>query len=319
MKEMSEQDVSEIPDVIVETRELSKRFKDVQAVDSLNMKVRRGEIFGFLGPNGAGKTTTIKMIMSLTHPTGGEVLVNGKRADGDSVGIRKEIGYLPERIAFYDNLTPLQTLHFFCELKGADKSIAEPLLKEVGLEDAMHRKVGTFSKGMVQLLGIAQAMIGNPSIYILDEPMSGLDARWVKIVREKIKKLNEQGATILFSSHILTEVQNLSDRVAVIHRGKLVAEDTVSNLSTHLLIKPRLEITIPGLGGKVPEIVRSLEGIDAADAKGGKLLVACEAPVRIQVLTALKEAGMDIQDFRTIEPSLEETFVKLISEDEGAV
>lgn len=302
---------------VIETRDLSKRFKDVQAVDSLNMKVHRGEIYGFLGPNGAGKTTTLKMIMALTHPSGGEVLINGGRVSADSVQLRKNIGYLPERISFYDNLTPLQTLHFFCELKGADKSIAEPFLKEVGLEDAINRKVGTFSKGMVQLLGIAQAMIGEPSIYVLDEPMAGLDARWVKIVREKITMLNEGGATVLFSSHILSEVQNLCNRVAIIHKGKLVAEDTVSNLSKYLKIKPRLEINIPGLDGKVPDALINIEDIEAVDVKGDILYVTCEAPVRIKVITALQEAGMNIQDIRTIEPTLEEAFMKLIFEGGG--
>ena len=118
------------------------------------------------------------------------------------------------------------------------------MLKDVGLEEAINRKVGTFSKGMVQLLGVAQVMIGNPSVYILDEPMAGLDARWVKIIRERIKMLNEQGATVLFSSHILSEVENLCDRVAIINKGKLIAEDTVANLSKYLKMKPRLEISI---------------------------------------------------------------------------
>lgn len=317
---MIKQDVSKMSkeSTIIETHNLSKRFKDVQAVDGLNMKVRRGEIFGFLGPNGAGKTTTIKMMMGLTHPSGGEVLVNGERVSDKTVQIRREIGYLPERIAFYDNLTPLQTMHFFCELKGTDKSVAEPLIKEVGLEDVLHRKVGTFSRGMIQLLGVAQAMIGKPSIYILDEPMIGLDARWVKVIRDKIKRLNEQGATILFSSHILTEVQNLCNKVAIINKGKLVAEDTISNLNKYLNIKPRLEVSIPGLDGKVPEAILNLEGVESVDAKNDKLFVTCEAPVRIQVITALKEEGMNVQDIRTIEPTLEEAFVKLISKDEGA-
>jgi len=283
------------------------------------MKVCRGEIYGFLGPNGAGKTTTIKMMMALTHPSAGEVLIEGKRVSGDSVRIRKDIGYLPEVVAFYDNLTPLQTLHFFCELKGVDKSIAEPLLKEVGLEDVLHRKVGTFSKGMNQLLGIAQTMIGNPSIYILDEAMAGLDARWVKVVREKIKMLNRQGATILFSSHILTEVQNLCNRVAIINKGKLVAEDTVSNLSSYLHIKPRLEITIAGLNGRVPDFIFNVAGVENADAKGDTLFVTCDAEIRLQVITVLKEKGLNIQNFKTIEPTLEEAFVKLISKDEGDV
>jgi ABC-type multidrug transport system ATPase subunit len=311
--------MSNTSNIIIETRNLSKRFKDVQAVNSLNMKVRKGEIYGFLGPNGAGKTTTIKMMMGLTHPSAGEVLIGGKKVSGDSVSIKKDIGYLPEVVAFYDNLTPLQTLHFFCELKGVDKSIAEPLLKEVGLENVLHRKVGTFSKGMNQLLGIAQTMIGKPSIYILDESMAGLDARWVKVVREKIKMLNRQGATILFSSHILTEVQNLCNRVAIINKGKLIAEDTVSNLSSYLHIKPRLEIIIAGLNGRVPDFIFNVEGVENADAKGDTLFVTCDTAVRIQVITALKEKGLNIQNFKTIEPTLEEAFVKLISKDEGDV
>lgn len=309
---MTDQDTSI---AIIETRNLSKRFKDVQAVDRLNMKVRKGEIYGFLGPNAAGKTTTIKMMMGLVHPSQGSIFVNGERVDGGSVQHRKDIGYLPEQIAFYSNLTPVQTLHFFCELKGVDKSVARPLLDEVGLSDAIDRKVGTYSKGMVQLLGIAQVMIGKPSIYILDEPIGGLDARWVKVTREKIRTMSQQGATVLFSSHILSEVQNLCDRVAIIDKGRLLVEDTVPNLSARLNIKPRLEISIPGLSGKVPGLIFDIAGVETADAEGDKLLVICDGEVRLEVITALKEEGMNIRDFRTIEPALEDAFVKLISEE----
>lgn len=301
--------------IVIETRNLSKRFKDVDAVCELNMKVCSGEIYGFLGPNGAGKTTTIKIMMALTHSTAGDVFINGKRVCSASVQLHKDIGYLPERIAFYDNLTPLQTLHFFCELKGADKSIAKSLLKEVGLENTLDRNVGTFSRGMTQLLGIAQAMIGKPSIYILDEPMAGLDARWVKVIRDKIKILNEQGATILFSSHILSEVQNICNRVGIINKGTLIAENTITNLSQYLNIKPRLEVYISGLDGKVPEGILNIEGVIRAEAKGDLLSVTCEAEARAKVLRAIEKSGKSIRDFRTIEPSLEEAFVKLISKE----
>lgn len=302
------------PEIAIETRNLSKRFKDVQAVDSLYMEVKRGEIYGFLGPNGAGKTTTIKMIMGLIQPTHGNIFLNGIRIDdGFDVEHRRDTGYLPEQVAFYRNLTPVQTLNFFCELKGADKSIVLPLIEEVGLTDAIDRKVGTYSKGMVQLLGIAQAMIGNPSVYIFDEPMGGLDARWVKVTRDKIRNLNEQGATVLFSSHILSEVQALCDRVAIIDNGKLLVVDTVPNLSKRLHIMPQLEITVPGLGGRIPEAVLNVPGVETADAEGDKLLVTCDTDARMDVITALKEAGIEIRDFRTIEPSLEEAFVKMIS------
>ncbi len=299
---------------VIETRALFKSFKDVQAVKNLNMKVIKGEIFGFLGPNGAGKTTTIKMIMGLTHPSSGEVLVTGEKVKPNSVDIRNEIGFLPERISFYDNLTPVQTLNFFCELKGVDKSIVEPLIFDVGLKDAMHRKVGTFSKGMVQLLGVAQAMIGKPSIYILDEPMGGLDARWVKMVREKIRELNKSGATVIFSSHILSEVQNLCHRVAIINKGELIAQDTIENLSEFLHIKPRLEIIIPDLHGNIPKGIETISGVEAVDAKEDILYVTSDAGARAKVLAFLEDKGFTISNFKTVEPSLEEAFVKLVNQ-----
>ena len=199
-------------------------------------------------------------------------------------------------------------------MKGQDKSIVIPLLKEVGLEDAINKKVGNFSRGMRQLLGIAQIMIGSPNIYILDEPMAGLDARWVKIVRDKIKMLNEQGATIMFSSHILSEVQNICSRVAIINKGKIVAEDTVPNLSKYLKIKPRLEIEIPNLDGKVPEAIGKLEGIEKVSAKGDTLFITCDSSLRIKVINALEKASLEVKNIKTFEPSLEEAFMKLVFE-----
>ena len=304
--------------IVIETRNITKRFKDVLAVNSLSMKVRKGEIYGFLGPNGAGKSTTIKMLMGLFHPTSGEAFINGKLVDGGGVDLRRDVGFLPERISFYDNLTPIQTLNFFCELRGVKKSVVPSLIKEVGLEDAANRKVGTFSKGMTQLLGVAQAMIGTPSIYILDEPTGGLDARWVKVVREKLKMLNEQGATIVFSSHILSEVQALCDRVAVIDKGKLVAEDTIESISEHLKIRPRLWIRSPNLNNQVPQWIREIKEIEDATAKDDTLLITCDPSARMKVMMAMKEKGVEIQDFKTIEPSLEEAFVRLLSGVEGS-
>ena len=295
----------------------NRRHEFVKANDSVTFSVKKGEIFGFLGPNGAGKTTAIKSMLRLIYADSGHARINGYNMMVDDIQAKKKIGYLPERVKFYENLTPLQTLNFFCELKGSDKSIVRSLVKEVGLEDAINRKVGTFSKGMVQLLGVAQTMIGNPSIYILDEPMGGLDARWVKTIREKIKMLNQNGATVIFSSHILTEVENLCDRVAIINKGKIIAEDTVANLSKYLKIKPRLSIFIKGLGGRVPEIIRDLEGVESVDAQGDILFVTCEPTFRSKVIILLEEAGYEVVDIKTIEPSLEEAFVKLVSKEEG--
>jgi len=298
----------------IEIHNLTKRYKDVTAVNDLSFNVKKGEIFGFLGPNGAGKTTTLKALLGLTHADTGVMKINGYDMKNSGIEAKKKIGFLPERASFYDNLTPVQTLNFFCELKGEDKSVIMPLLKEVGLEDVVNKKVGDFSKGMVQLLGVAQTMIGKPSIYILDEPMGGLDARWVKTIREKIKMLNKQGATVIFSSHILSEVQNLCDRVAIIDKGKLIAEDTVPNLNKYLNIKPRLEITIKGLDGKIPKVISGLKGVESVNAKGDILYVTCESPIRVKVISSLEDAGFIIENIKTIEPSLEDAFVKLIDE-----
>lgn len=296
----------------IEIRELTKKFKELTAVNNLSFNVRKGEIFGLLGPNGAGKSTTIKSILGLLRTNSGEIKINGFDIVKNGIEARASVGYLPERVAFYDNLTPLQTMNFLSELWGVDKSVSKPLIKEVGLEDAINRKVGTFSKGMVQLLGVAQVMIGKPQVYILDEPMGGLDARWVKIIREKIKMLNKEGATILFSSHILSEVENLCHRVAIINKGKLIAEDTVANLNKYLRIKPRLEISIAGLNGRVPAVIKTIEGIEVVDAKEDTLFITCESSVKSHIITTLQNSGLKIDNIKTIEPSLEDAFVKLI-------
>jgi ABC-type multidrug transport system ATPase subunit len=299
----------------IEIKNLTKIYKDVKAVDNVSFNVQNGEIFGFLGPNGAGKTTTIKAMLGLIHVDSGSIKINGFDMKKDDIKVKEKIGYLPEKVSFYDNLTPIQTLNFFCELKGVDKSIVPSLIKEVGLEDAKNRKVGTFSKGMVQLLGIAQAMIGNPSIFIFDEPTVGLDARWVRYVREKIKMLNEKGATVIFSSHILSEVESLCNRVAIINKGKLIAEDTVTNLNKYLQIKPRIEISIKGLNGKVPKVLEKISGIDVVEAKGDNLFITCDFQLRSHIISVLEEANFKIVNIKTIEPSLEDAFVKLIEGD----
>lgn len=294
---------------------LTKAFKDVHAVNGASFNVKQGEVFGFLGPNGAGKTTTIKTMLGLIRMNGGQVKINGLDLKKDYIKIKGGIGFLPERVSFYENLTPIQTLNFFCELKGVSKDIVPGLIKDVGLEEAKNRKVGTFSKGMVQLLGFAQVQIGNPSVYILDEPMSGLDARWVKTIRDKIKLLNKQGATVMFSSHILSEVETLCDRVAIINKGKIIAQDTISNLSKYLKMRPRMQITIVGLNGKVPDVIKGFDNLENVFAKEDNLFLTCDSSMRSKIITKLEEAGYKISDFRTFEPSLEDAFVKIIEGD----
>lgn len=311
MRELPPKNSHDVP--AIEVKNLTKKYKEVVAVHGLNMKVKKGEIYGFLGPNGAGKTTTLKIIMGLAKPTAGEVFVEGKKLDAET---RRNIGFLPEKVSFYDNLNAIQTLEFFAELKNVDKKEIKQILKEIGLQEAAKRIVGSFSKGMIQLVGIAQTMLGNPSLYVLDEPMSGLDARWRKYFKDKLKTLNKAGATIIFSSHILAEVEDICDRVGIIHRGKLVFEGTVLELHKELNLKPKLEIRIEGLRGNIPDELKGMEGVEAT-ASDEWLTVLCDYSSRATVMKTLEEKGLRILDFRTSEPSLEESFDLLLARAEG--
>ncbi len=301
----------------IETRALTKRFKDLVAVNNLDVGVKRGEVFGFLGPNGAGKTTTIRMILGLTYPTSGSVLVDGVDiADGAS-GVRESLGFLPERVGFYDNLTGKQTMEFYCDMKGASREEVEPLLRRVGLHDFANKKVRTYSRGMVQLLGIAQSMIGSPNLLVLDEPAGGLDPRWIRMVKDSIREAKERGATIFFSSHILGEVEEISDRVAIINRGMLVAEDTIENLRKHLEMKPRLWLQMSKIDENVINIAKGIEGVTNVHVAEDWLMVECDHGVRVKVMTFLQTGGYQFLDIRTEEPSLEDVFLKITGEVGG--
>ena len=225
-------------DHVVQIERLSKIFsvgfwgKRVTAVDQLSLDVRRGEVFGFLGPNGAGKTTTIKMLMGLIYPTSGQARIFG-HAVGDPAA-KAKLGFLPESPYFYDYLTSREFLSFYGHLFGlwgaALNKRVDELLDQVGMTHARDLQLRKFSKGMLQRVGIAQALINDPELVVLDEPMSGLDPIGRKEVRDLIFRLKESGKTVMFSSHILHDAELLCDRVAMIMKGRLVACGQVSEL-----------------------------------------------------------------------------------------
>lgn len=222
----------------LEVEQLHKTFhigffrKKVLAVRGISFGVERGEIFGLLGPNGAGKTTTIKVAMGLIRPTGGSVTIEGQ--DSRKPASRINIGYLPENPYFHEYLTPRELLDFHGKMCGADRTTLskkrDELIEKVGLAEAARRPLRKFSKGMLQRVGLAQALIGDPDILVLDEPMSGLDPIGRKFVADLMEELNRQGKTILFSSHILSDVERLCHRVVILHKGKKAAEGTLDEL-----------------------------------------------------------------------------------------
>jgi ABC-type multidrug transport system ATPase subunit len=300
---------------MIDVRNFKKEYNGVLAVDTISFSVKKGEVFALLGPNGAGKTTTIKAILGLIKYHG-DITINGLTINDKGKEIKKILGYLPETVSFYDNLTAVQTLKFFAELKGIKDQDIMGLLKEVGLEDDANRKVGNYSKGMLQRLGLAQSLLGNAQILILDEPTSGLDAVGAYDVRKKIKKLSETGNTILLCSHILSEVQEVCDQVAILNKGKIMAIDTVDNLSKKLRIQPKLKIKIEDITDEIVKQITKIKSVKNVKVDGDMLEVTCPPTTKLAVINAIEKAGLQISDFSTVEPSLEEVFMKMVSKNE---
>jgi len=288
----------------LEVTHLRKEFvlglnrKKVRAVDDLTFRVEEESIVGFLGANGAGKTTTIKMIMGLIFADSGEVKVFG-RPIGD-ISIKKQIGFLTERPYFYDYLSGREFLTFCADLFGdpETKSRIEPLFEEVGLAKAADRSLRHYSKGMLQRIGIAQALINNPKLLILDEPMSGLDPDGRAEISKIIRRAHGRGATVIFSTHLLPDVENLCDRVVIINKGKLVIESPVSDL----------------LNSYAKGFILELQ-----DAKQtGSEIIRREFTTEDELQKALKDAvssGKKVVKVAAARPSLEEVFIQFQKRD----
>jgi ABC-2 type transport system ATP-binding protein len=294
----------------IEVKDLTKSYNHFTAVNNVSFTVKKGEIFGFLGPNGAGKTTTIKSMLDLIHADTGTIHINGIDIRTHGKEAKKYIGYMPEKVAFYDNLNALQNLHFYAEIKHASKEECIALIEEFGLGDTGKKKVGKFSKGMVQRLGMARAILGNPPILILDEPSGGLDPRGVVLIRDKILEMKKKGATIFVSSHILSEIQEICDRVGIINKGVLVAQDTVEDLSNKLNLKPQIMVTVDSMSTKIENAVKKLPGVERIQIKGNNLDIVCDGSMKAKVILAITNAGGIIQNLQTKEPSLEEVFMQ---------
>ncbi len=221
------------------------------AVDAVDLNLRPGECVGLVGHNGAGKSTLIKMMLGLVRPTSGSVQVLGEDPSAGAAALaRRELGYLPENVALHPSLTGAETLSFYARLKGQPVARNKALLERVGIATAAHRRVGTYSKGMRQRLGLAQALLGNPRALLLDEPTSGLDPALRLSFYEIIRDLRRDGATILLSSHALAELEGQVDRVVVMNRGRKVADGGIADLRSLAAIQPRISFRAdgPGLG-----------------------------------------------------------------------
>lgn len=294
---------------------LGVRLKKIEAVSGISFKVPKGAVFGFLGPNGAGKTTTIKMLTGLIHPTSGNAQLLGEAIGTSSV--RMKLGYLPEHPYFYDYLSGLETLMFYGGLfgiKGKDlRNRAHELLDRVGLGEAKDRRVRKYSKGMTQRMGIAQALINDPELVILDEPLSGLDPIGRKEVREILVELKQAGKTIFFSSHILADIEMICDEVAIIHKGKLIESGSISDLLTRS--EDLVEIMVRA-DGAVPE----LNDVGQADRLGDIWRYRLKSNQVGQSLETLLKNKVEILSLSPQRATLEELFMSEVEahDDAGA-
>jgi len=243
---------------VIETRGLTKYYGKILGVEDLNFSVKRGEIFGFLGPNGAGKTTTIRTLLGLLKPTSGEAYIFGKNIEDSIVEIRSQVGYIPGELALYEHLTGRQFLNYFSSLRNTDLPLLDKLLEI--FEIPLDRKIKGYSKGMKQKMGIVQAFMDDPEVVILDEPTSGLDPLLQQKFYEFILSERKNGRTMFFSSHILSEVDKICDRVAIIREGNLVALEDVDNLKSKLGKFIRLKIKGPPTTFKGPENMKIVDG-----------------------------------------------------------
>ena len=296
-------------DPIIQVRSVVRDFGAVRAVDGVDLTVHSGELFGLIGHNGAGKSTLFRMMLGLLAPSSGEIEIDGCRSSARNFrNVRRRIGFLPENVVLYDNLSALETLQFFARLKGVPANACAPLLERVGLEGCGRRRVREFSKGMRQRLGFAQAMLGDPRLLFLDEPTSGLDPEAIRHFYATLRELRADGVTVVLSSHILAEIQERVDRLAVIARGRVQAVGSVSELRDRADLPIRFEVRVAAAHFAAIRDALGHLPVLSIEARGRHVAVQCRKDAKLAVIAALARLGDHIEDISVREPSLEDVF-----------
>lgn len=295
---------------------MTKDFGTIQAVKGVDLDIAPGELFGLIGHNGAGKSTLFKMMLGLIPVTRGQIRLDGESVTGPRFReTRRKIGYLPENVVLYDNLTGLETLFFFADLKAVPRSECAALLDKVGLSHAAGRRVREYSKGMRQRLGFAQALLGTPRLLFLDEPTTGLDPGAIRDFYRILRELKAEGVTMVLTSHILAEIQERVDRLAIMEGGLIRATGTVQDLREAMNLPLTLEIA--GGAGLKEQVGRVLEGmaIESIEEAGSVLHIRLPREAKMPALTRLATLGDTMRDLHVREPSLEDVFFGYRSEN----
>jgi ABC-2 type transport system ATP-binding protein len=297
----------------IAVEDLTKRFGDFTAVDHINFKVERGELFGFLGPNGAGKTTTVRMITGLIKPDTGRASIMGYDVEKDGLNAKQVTGVLPETSNAYIDLSAWQNLMLMGKLYGLDKtkrqSRAEDLLKRFDLYEKRAVAVKGFSKGMKQRLQICMALISEPQVFIMDEPTSGLDVQSSRLIRSIVADLNASGVTFLLTTHNMEEANQLCSRIAIINRGKIVAIDRPEVLKRRIESLHSVEVSF---NKDVPQSdLLALQGIESVEKMGDKFRLYAQEPARSisTLVDYTRSKDVEILSLATISPTLEDVFV----------
>jgi len=306
---------------VVETHNLTKRYHDKLAVNTLNLVVQEGEIFGFLGPNGAGKTTTILMLLGLTEPTSGRASVCGFDPTHEPLEVKRRVGYLPENPGFYEDLSARENLLYMARLNRIPEDEASrrtsEVLEQVGLSEDGRRLVREYSRGMKQRLGIAEVLVKNPSAVILDEPTLGIDPDGAIQVLELIKGLNrEHRLTVMLSSHQLQQVQQICNRVGIIVKGRLIVQGEMDELGRAIL-KGRQWNFLLDVGGGTDGLendLRAINGVDEIEKRTHGLFLRCTRDVRPDVLSLVARKNLPLLQLRSEDPTLEEIYLKYFRE-----
>ena len=312
---------------MIRAENLTKRYGKHLALDGLEFSIEKGEIVGFLGPNGAGKSTAMNIITGYLSASEGEVLVNGMNVLEKPEEVKRDIGYLPEQPPLYTDMTVNEYLSFVGELKQVDKrqfvEDREKIMDLVMIGDVRGRLIGNLSKGYKQRVGLAQALIGNPSLLILDEPTVGLDPKQIIEIRNLIKSLGKEH-TIVLSSHILPEVSAVCERVLILNKGRIVASDSPQNLSLRLTGSGRLALRLAGNAAETARLLATVDGIKDFSCEGSNengtvdYLIEAEADrdIRRALFTACADGSTPILMMRPVDMNLEEIFLHLTTDEQ---
>jgi ABC-2 type transport system ATP-binding protein len=307
---------------MIEIKNLTKKFGSIIVLDGISFSVNKGEVLGFLGPNGAGKSTTMKIITSFWSPNGGSVEVDGIDVAKDSIAARRKIGYLPETVPLYDDMRVFEYLKFVAEIRGIEKDQVQSRVKEVlkkcGLEKVFRKPIEELSKGYRQRVGLAQAIIHNPEILILDEPTTGLDPNQIIEIRELIKSIGKE-KTVIFSTHILGEVSATCDRVIIINNGKIAGEGSPSELAAKAGSRELIYVKIKGPKEEILNKTKQMEGVKSVEYKdmendnifGFEIEPESGVDLREKLAMTVMSSGWGILEFNKKTANLEDVFREL--------